>query len=98
MKYKHALEERGKLFGFQNYNVIPDIICIAKRMGGGMPIGCFISSTSMMKKFRNPIWTYITTFGGHPINCASSLKTLEILLKQNLLMKLILKKNYLENF
>jgi len=76
----------GKLFGFQQYNVTPDILCIAKGMGGGMPIGCFISSTKMMKSFqKNPILGHITTFGGHPINCAASLKTLEILNESNII-------------
>ena len=70
----------GKLFGFQKYNVNPDILCIAKGMGGGMPIGCFISSKKIMKNLqKNPILGHITTFGGHPVNCAASLKTLEIL-------------------
>ena len=89
----------GKLFGFQNYNVIPDILCIAKGMGGGMPIGCFISSTSMMKKFTsNPILGHITTFGGHPVNCAASLKTLEILLSTNIINEVSKKENLFRKF
>ena len=76
----------GKLFGFQKYKITPDILCIAKGMGGGMPIGCFISSKKMMKNFQNnPVLGHITTFGGHPVNCAAALKTLEILNKNNII-------------
>ena len=80
----------GKLFGFQKYNITPDILCIAKGMGGGMPIGCFISSSEIMKNFqKEPILGHITTFGGHPVNCAASLKTLEILEESNIILSLI---------
>ena len=76
----------GKLFGFQKYKITPDILCIAKGMGGGMPIGCFISSKKMMKNFQNnPVLGHITTFGGHPVNCVAALKTLEILNKNNII-------------
>ena len=83
----------GKLFGFQKYNVTPDILCIAKGMGGGMPIGCFISSTKMMRNFqKNPSLGHITTFGGHPISCIASLKTLEILNKSNIINQITKKE------
>ncbi len=76
----------GKLFGFEKYNIIPDILCIAKGMGGGMPIGSFISSKKIMSNLKkNPMLGHITTFGGHPVNCAASLKTLEILTKTEIL-------------
>jgi len=76
----------GKLFGFENTDLIPDILCIAKGMGGGMPIGAFISSFKLMNLFtHNPELGHITTFGGHPVNCAASLSVLQYLLKTNLL-------------
>ena len=76
----------GKLFGFENYNIIPDVLCLAKGMGGGMPIGCFISSTKNMEKLStNPPLGHITTFGGHPISCIASLTTLNELTKSNLI-------------
>ena len=79
--------------------MIPDILCIAKGMGGGMPIGCFISSTRMMKKFTsNPILGHITTFGGHPVNCTASLKTLEILLSTNIINEVSKKENLFRKF
>ena len=71
----------GTLFGFEKYDVIPDILCIAKGMGGGMPIGAFISSWKLMNLLTfEPKLGHITTFGGHPVNCAASLATLEYLL------------------
>ena len=76
----------GTLFGFEKYNVIPDILCIAKGMGGGMPIGAFISSWELMNLLTfEPKLGHITTFGGHPINCAASLATLNHLLTSDLM-------------
>ena len=78
----------GTLFGFEKYDVIPDILCIAKGMGGGMPIGAFISSWEMMNLLTfEPKLGHITTFGGHPINCAASLATLEHLLASDVMQK-----------
>ena len=78
----------GTLFGFEKYNVIPDILCIAKGMGGGMPIGAFISSWEMMNLLTfEPKLGHITTFGGHPINCAASLATLEHLLAADIMQE-----------
>lgn len=68
----------GKLFAFEHYGVIPDVLLLAKGMGGGMPLGAFISSQEMMKTLRtNPVLGHITTFGGHPVCCAASLAALE---------------------
>ena len=76
----------GKMFAFEHYNFIPDIICIAKGMGGGMPIGAFIASKEIMNKLtNNPILGHITTFGGHPVSCAASIATINILLEENLI-------------
>ena len=76
----------GCLFGFEKYDVIPDIICIAKGMGGGMPIGAFISSWELMNLFTfNPVLGHITTFGGHPVNCAASLATLKHLISSDIM-------------
>jgi len=76
----------GKLFAFEQYDFIPDIICLAKGMGGGMPIGAFISSVEIMRSFtNNPILGHITTFGGHPVCCAASIATLTVLLEEKLI-------------
>jgi len=67
----------GNLFGLETYGVIPDILCMAKGMGGGMSIGSFTTSTEKMHCLReNPKLGHITTFGGHPIACAAALATL----------------------
>ncbi|MEN8203650.1 MAG: aspartate aminotransferase family protein [Bacteroidota bacterium] len=64
----------GKLFAFEHYGVIPDIICLAKSFGGGMPLGAFISSKAFMHKLTfDPPLGHITTFGGHPVSCAAGL-------------------------
>ncbi|MEO8794533.1 MAG: aspartate aminotransferase family protein [Daejeonella sp.] len=76
----------GKLFGFENFNIVPDIILLAKGMGGGMPIGAFIANKQIMDVLKdNPILGHITTFGGHPVSCAAGLATLEVILNENLI-------------
>lgn len=67
----------GKLFGFQNYDVVPDIVVMGKGMGGGMPVGAFTASSNMMDLLsHDPKLGHITTFGGHPVIAAASLATL----------------------
>ncbi|MEO6148771.1 MAG: aspartate aminotransferase family protein, partial [Mucilaginibacter sp.] len=62
----------GKLFAFEHYGIVPDILLLAKALGGGMPVGAFISSTEIMGALKdNPILGHITTFGGHPVCCAA---------------------------
>ena len=75
----------GNLFGLETYSVTPDILCMAKGMGGGMPIGSFTTSTEKMHSLReDPMLGHITTFGGHPIVCAASLATLDELCETQL--------------
>ena len=76
----------GKWFSFQHYGIVPDIMTIAKAFGGGMPIGAFISSADKMKTLTHkPMLGHITTFGGHPVNCASALANLHVIEKENLI-------------
>ncbi len=78
----------GKLFAFEKEAVIPDILCLAKAMGGGMPLGAFISSKERMQALtHHPELGHITTFGGHPVSCAASLAALEIILDDELHLK-----------
>lgn len=78
----------GKLWAHQHYGISPDILVCAKGMGGGMPIGVFISSSEIMSALRaNPILGHITTFGGHPVSAAASLETLKTLREENLIEK-----------
>jgi acetylornithine/N-succinyldiaminopimelate aminotransferase len=75
----------GKLFGFEHFDIVPDILLLAKGIGGGMPIGAFISSTEIMAALAtNPILGHITTFGGHPVSCAAGLATLQAIIKENI--------------
>ena len=76
----------GTFWAFEQFDVVPDILVCAKGMGGGMPIGAFIASEEIMRVFRNnPILGHMTTFGGHPVSCAASLATLEVIQQENLL-------------
>lgn len=68
----------GKLFGFQNYDIIPDIIVMGKGMGGGLPIGAFTASSKLMNQLQdNPKLGHITTFGGNPVIASAALATLQ---------------------
>lgn len=62
----------GKLFAFEKYHAVPDILCLAKAFGGGMPLGAFVSSKEIMSTLsHHPALGHITTFGGHPLSCAA---------------------------
>lgn len=81
-----AFGRTGKLFAFEHFGIIPDILLLAKALGGGMPVGAFISSNAIMGAIKeNPILGHITTFGGHPVCCAAGLAALEVLLDENLI-------------
>jgi len=83
----------GAFFGFENYNVIPDILITGKGLGGGMPIGAFISSHEMMATLKqNPKLGHITTFGGHPVIAAAALATLQTLFQSNLMENTLVKE------
>ena len=70
----------GKLFGFEHFDVVPDIVVMGKGMGGGMPIGALSASKEMMNTFATqPKLGHITTFGGHPVIAAAALATLNII-------------------
>jgi len=80
-----AFGRTGKLFAFEHFDIVPDILCLAKAMGGGMPIGAFISSKQNMDTLKyNPALGHITTFGGHPVCAAAALASLEVILEENL--------------
>jgi acetylornithine/succinyldiaminopimelate/putrescine aminotransferase len=88
----------GKLFGFENYNVSPDILIVGKGLGGGMPIGAFIASTEMMAVFKkNPALGHITTFGGHPLIAASALANCKEIVASNLMEKSLNKEKLFRN-
>ncbi len=72
----------GSLFAFEQFDAVPDILLLAKGMGGGMPIGAFVASSKMMKVLSyDPVLGHITTFGGHPVCCAAALANLQEMLE-----------------
>ncbi len=78
----------GNLFAFQDLEVVPDILCIAKAMGGGMPIGGFVSSSEIFQSFKyDPPLNHVTTFGGHPVSAAAAYANLRELLSGNYLKR-----------
>ena len=88
----------GTFWAFEGVDTYPDILLSAKGMGGGMPIGAFMASHELMDVFKNnPILGHITTFGGHPVSCASSLATLKVIRENNLHEKAIAKGNLIKS-
>ena len=70
----------GEMFALDRYRVVPDILLLAKALGGGMPLGAFISSVEIMNSLsENPSLGHITTFGGHPVSCAAGLESMKVL-------------------
>ena len=83
----------GTLFGFENYNCIPDVVATGKGLGGGMPIGAFTASEDMMDSLSDhPKLGHITTFGGHPVIAAAALATLEEITTSNLIPETLVKE------
>lgn len=75
----------GTMFAINKYGVVPDILILAKALGGGMPLGAFISSLEIMSSLvNNPQLGHITTFGGHPVCCAAGLASLEVIIEEKL--------------
>ena len=71
----------GEMFAMQRYGVTPDIVCLAKALGGGMPLGAFVSSQKIMSTLTfDPVLGHITTFGGHPVCCAAGLAAMRFLI------------------
>lgn len=83
----------GKLFGFENYNVVPDVLILGKGMGGGMPVGAFVANEKHMDLLSdNPKLGHITTFGGHPVIAAACLATLQELTETSLIAETLQKE------
>lgn len=79
----------GRLFAFEQYGIVPDILLLAKGFGGGMPLGAFIARREFMQALtHDPVLGHITTFGGHPVSCAAGLATLKVLLESDLLAQI----------
>jgi acetylornithine/succinyldiaminopimelate/putrescine aminotransferase len=75
----------GRMFAIDRFNLVPDILVLAKALGGGMPLGAFISSHKVMSVLADkPALGHITTFGGHPVCCAAGLASLKVIIEENL--------------
>jgi len=75
----------GRLFAFEHEGIVPDILTLAKAMGGGMPLGAFVANTEVMQSLRrDPPLSHVTTFGGHPVSCAAASATLQVLQDEGL--------------
>lgn len=82
----------GKMFGFEHFGIIPDIILLAKGIGGGMPLGAFVAPKKVMDVIKdNPMLGHITTFGGHPVSCAAALASLDVIKSEDLVSKVEIK-------
>jgi acetylornithine/N-succinyldiaminopimelate aminotransferase len=76
----------GTLWGFQHYDIVPDILLLAKAIGGGMPLGAFVSSQAIMQTLsHNPVLGHLSTFGGHPVSCAAGMAAMQVLLQNNMI-------------
>jgi acetylornithine/N-succinyldiaminopimelate aminotransferase len=76
----------GTCWGFEQYDLVPDILLLGKALGGGLPLGAFVASKTMMDSFTHqPVLGHISTFGGHPLSCAAGLAAMNILFNENLI-------------
>jgi len=76
----------GKLWGFENFEIIPDVLILGKALGGGLPLGAFIADKKLMDAFtENPVLGHITTFGGHPVCCAAGIAAMRVLLEEKII-------------
>lgn len=89
----------GKFFGFEHYDCLPDVVVTGKGLGGGMPIGAFSASQEMMDCLKDkPKLGHITTFGGHPVICASALATVREIADSQLMAQSLQKEDYIRSY
>jgi acetylornithine/succinyldiaminopimelate/putrescine aminotransferase len=83
----------GKLWGFENFDIVPDVLLLGKALGGGMPLGAFIADKKLMDCFtENPVLGHITTFGGHPVCCEAGMAAMKVLLEGNIISEVKMKE------
>lgn len=76
----------GKLWGFEHFDTVPDVLLLGKALGGGMPLGAFIADKKLMWSLtENPVLGHITTFGGHPVSCAAGMAAMQVLLDEKII-------------
>ncbi|MGH7917108.1 MAG: aminotransferase class III-fold pyridoxal phosphate-dependent enzyme, partial [Candidatus Binataceae bacterium] len=79
-----GLGRTGRLFALEHFGVVPDLIVMAKALGGGMPLGAFCAPAEILATLQDPPLGHITTFGGHPLSCAAGLAALETIIGERL--------------
>lgn len=88
----------GKLWGFEHFEIVPDILLLGKALGGGMPLGAFVADKKLMWELTsNPVLGHITTFGGHPVCCAAGMAAFNVLLQEKLHESVSEKEQLLKN-
>lgn len=84
----------GKLWAFEHFNIVPDILLLGKALGGGMPLGAFIADRELMIQLaHDPVLGHITTFGGHPVCCAAGMAAMNVLINENITAQVLHKQN-----
>jgi len=84
----------GSIWAFEQFDIVPDILLLGKAMGGGMPLGAFISDKKIMDVLSyNPVLGHINTFGGHPVSCAAGMAAFKVLLSENIIAGVKSKEN-----
>ncbi len=88
----------GKLWGFEHFEIVPDVLLLGKALGGGMPLGAFIADHKLMSALTdNPVLGHITTFGGHPVCCAAGMAAFKALLNEKMIEKVEKKERLFRN-
>ena len=82
-----AMGRAGQWFSCQNWDVIPDIITLAKSFGGGLPLGAILSTKDIFSTFLDPPLSHLTTFGGNPVSCAAAIAAFDIIREDDLINK-----------
>jgi len=88
----------GRLWGFEHFDIVPDILLLGKALGGGLPLGAFVAGKNLMDHLTDhPVLGHITTFGGHPLSCAAGLAGLEVIIEQSLPLTVAKKAELIRN-
>ncbi len=88
----------GTMWGFEQFDIVPDILLLGKALGGGMPLGAFVADKKIMYSLtNNPVLGHINTFGGHPVCCAAGLASMKVLLEENIIENVVSKEKLFLN-
>jgi acetylornithine/succinyldiaminopimelate/putrescine aminotransferase len=74
----------GRWFSFEHWGIVPDVVVAAKALGGGLPLGAFVSTQEIFQTFLDPPLSHLTTFGGNPISCAAAIAAFDVIRREGL--------------